>query len=173
MSFFKRLSFLTALIIISGNAFAASRATKKIGLGIGFLSDPFPTVMSYQLKYNATPWLQIMGGYGTISTTTVTTSAKLTSMGIGAKGFLVPSWNLSPYVSGNMTFAKATGDVTLGDQTISGSSSSRNVYTVGIGVDHQANIGFNFGAGINYVLAPSDIKAVLSTVTHAYVGWFF
>lgn len=157
------------LAALSQTAQAGSRAKKKFGVSFGILSEPVPTLTSYQVKYNVTDWLQFGGSYGAMKSG----GNGLSAYGVNAKLFLIRSWNLSPYVGGGFSFLKTDGDIEFSGQTIDGSQTSRKVIYASAGIDHQSNMGFNLGAGINYLISPSDIKELLPIVPGAYFGWVF
>ena len=158
---------ILGLSLVAGKAaVASSRMTKKLGFSVGVISDPFPSFISYQVKFNATPWLQVEGAYGTAGKT-------VKSYGGSAKVFLLPSWNLSPYIGGGYTMAKLSGAFTLSSKTVNLAQKSMNVYYASAGIDNQSNIGFNFGGGINYALAPKVLTAQIKLLPQVYVGWVF
>jgi len=75
--------------LLSGpEANAGSRSTKKIGVGIGLITEPFPSVLGFDLAYNVMDQLRITAGYGTINTSTTGFSADITTIGVDAKFFL-------------------------------------------------------------------------------------
>jgi opacity protein-like surface antigen len=170
---FKNMNFKKSLLLaaivglsFSVSAEASSREKKKIGIGAGFLSEPVPSIMSYHLKFNAMKWLQIGGGYGKVG-------SNLTSYGVNAKAFLMPSWNFTPYVGGGFTYAKVSGDFTINGETVGTLDEKANVIYASAGLDHQSNLGFNIGAGANFIFSPTELKDVLPFVPHVYFAWFF
>ncbi len=182
---FKPFGFLTGILLLGamvcGNqAQAQSRKANRLGLGLGVLSDPVPTLISYQVKYNLMPWLQLGAGYGSIKaaaaldpTTGAAVGGGVTSYGASVKAFLLPSWSFSPYVSAGYSMTKIEGAFTLSGKTVDSASDKLNVMVVGGGLDHQAYIGFNIGAGVNMIMSPSDISDVIKMLPHVYFGWFF
>jgi len=160
-----KLLVISAIIFTGTTSFAASRANKKIGIGIDFAGDPVPSLMSYQIKYNLMPFLQLTGGYGSVGS--------VTSYGLSAKAFVLPSWNFSPYVGAGFSRATNASSFSLGGSTVNSPSQSLNVIAVAAGVEHQSNIGFSFGAGINYFITPDTLKNVISMLPHFYLAWFF
>jgi opacity protein-like surface antigen len=164
-------------------AWSQSRANNRVGLGLGILSDPVPSLISYQLKYNIVPALQVGVSYGSVSAsgssidpnTGLATGASggVTTYGVSAKAFLIPSWSLSPYVNAGFARTKIDGSFSIGGSTVSSASGSLNSIVAGVGLDHQAFIGFNIGAGVNYIIAPSEISDAVKILPHVYFGWFF
>jgi hypothetical protein len=171
--------FVATLLLDSSSAFSKGREMHKWGLGFGILSDPVPSFVSYQLKYNLKPWLQLMGSYGGISSSVPGTtpgtsiSSSVHTFGAAAKVFVIPSWDLSPYVGAAYSYSKVSGAFSLSGSTIDSSSGNLSVIVASVGIDHQAGIGFNIGAGINYVLSPSVLSNVLSMIPNFYMAWFF
>lgn len=160
---------------------AQSREKHRFGLGMGILSDPAPSLVAYQAKFNLTKWLQIFAGYGSIkatavsldTTTSSTGSGAVTTYGAGGKVFLLSGWNFSPYVGGGYSMVKSNGTFSLNGKAISSASSNFSVIYGSVGLDHQANIGFNIGAGVQYFFSPTDLKDVIKYLPHVYFGWFF
>jgi opacity protein-like surface antigen len=138
----------------------------KIGVGMAFLGDPVPSVSSYQLKYNVSKYLQVLGSYGKAG-------SLVTSYGAAAKVFLIPAWSLSPYVGAGYGYAKVSGNFTLGSNTIDVPEDSLTSIVASAGIDHQAFIGFNVGAGVNYVIKPSQISDAFSIIPYFHFAWFF
>ncbi len=180
----KRLlkSAVWTLLLVSSASFAQSRGKSRFGLAMGILSDPAPSIIAYQAKLNLTEWLQIHVGYGSITATgsgsTVdgvasSGSGTVTTMGAGAKIFLLSGGNFSPYVGGGYSLINATGDFAINGQTIATGSGKLSSTYASVGLDHQANIGFNIGAGVHYFFTPTELKTVVKYLPHVYFGWFF
>lgn len=161
-----KLSAAIFCLATASSSYALSRPQKKFGIGYGVISDPAPSLTAYQIKFNLTPALQLDGGYGKVGI-----YAK--SYGISAKYFLISSWNFSPYVNAGYSLTKINGAFTVAGQTVNIPVGNQHVIYAGAGIDHQSNIGFNFGAGFNYFFSPSILKAKLPLLPNLYVGWFF
>jgi len=152
----------------------ASRSMKKIGLSAGIFSPAFPAFSSYGLHFNLTSRIQLAAGYGAFNFSdplTPTTKIGVTSYGVGANFFLL-DWSLSPFVGFNYMRTKADGAFTLFGSDFNFSGTRTTMYA-SVGIDHQSQIGFNFGLGAHYMIAPSEIKSVLPLVPFLYVGWYF
>jgi hypothetical protein len=165
---FTKISLIAVVLgtLVASTGMAASRASKKIGIGMGFLSDPVPSITSYQLKYNLTPMFQLAAAYGKAG-------ENVTSMGANLKAFVIPSWNFSPYVGAGYTHATVKGEFTLGGSDVDSIDEATSVIYASVGIDHQSNIGFNVGVGANFTLTPTELKDALPMVPHFYFGWFF
>lgn len=162
-------SLLVAVSLFApSSALAQGRAKNKIGLSFAILGDPFPSLKSYQLAYNITPWARVHANYGSISLGAVS----LIAYGASAKFFLIPKWNFSPYVGASYSRGSGTGSFTIGSETIS-VTQSLNTISGSAGFDHQSNIGFNFGAGINYFLSPTIVTDSLTFLGTFHIGWYF
>ena len=154
-----------------------NRASKRIGLTVGIGSDPAPNMVGFALRVNLTDFLQIHGGYGMLSFTSIdpSTGAPLTvsstALGGGARLF-IPGFSFSPFVGFNYSHWSATGSVDFGGQTINAGSGLPGVMYVTFGVDWQTSIGFNIGAGAHYLLSPTQLTQYINIVPHAYIGLF-
>jgi opacity protein-like surface antigen len=178
---FLKVFVVGAVLLVSpfeANAKGGGRSQNRIGLGVGLLGDPTPSFLGYNLKFNVLPWVQLSANYGNVSASAdvgsgATVGGSITSYGASAKAFLIPAWNLSPFVSAGYTLTKIEGSVSLSGSTLDSDEDSLNVITGGVGIDHQANIGFNIGAGVNWIFSPSVITDSLQFLPHVYIGWFF
>jgi opacity protein-like surface antigen len=169
---------LVGFAVCTSSAEAQSRAKNKVGFGVGIISDPVPSILSYQVKYNTAPWLQLMASYGSIKAAGTVgeggvASGSVTSYGASARAFLLPTWSLSPYVGAGYSFSKISGNFTMGGESINSTQDKLNVIVASAGIDHQAFVGFNIGAGINYVISPAVISDAIQMIPHFYFGWFF
>lgn len=135
-----------------------NRMNKRIGAYLGILGDPHPTVVGVNLAYNVASFMRASLGFGKVSASTISISdsgigteeVSMTTIGASAK-FMVPTWNLTP------TASLGYSHVSLGDNTSFVDYKASNLYT-GLGIDWQAESGFNLGAGMNLSLnsgAPS------------------
>jgi len=165
------------ITIISVSSFAQGRSKNKLGVAINFVGDPFPSLVSYQLSYNLMHWLRAGVSYGKFNFASTdagpdSASGSITSVGVSAKVFVLPSWNLSPFVGAGYSYGKGTGTFTIGGESL---NSAENLTTIvgSVGIDHQSNIGFNIGAGINYFISPTLVTDALTYLPHFYVAWFF
>jgi hypothetical protein len=158
---------LTQLITSAPEASAASRATKKIGLSIGLLTEPFPSVIGYSLSYNLFKQLRLTAGYGSISATGTGYTADLTTIAADAKLFVV-DWNFAPFVSAG--FSNVSGTIT-GTSTAGGTSLTQTGSAVvfGGGIDWQMDWGLNLG--LEYKTASIGGNSV--AIPGFYFGFYF
>ncbi len=173
----RRLLALVALVSI---CFAApvsakgggSRAEHRIGFTVGLFSDPFPNMIGAALRINVTDFFQLHAGYGNLSYTVGTTTITATALGGGGRLF-IPGWSFSPFAGFNYTHWSATGNVTMGTQTIPAGSGLPGVMYLTFGLDWQTHAGFNIGGGVHYVLSPSQLSSAISLTPQLYLGWYF
>ena len=160
--------FLTGLGLGSADAFAGSRSHKKIGLDLGLITEPFPSLLGYNLSYNVFDQLRLTAGYGTVSSTGAGYSMDVKTIGVDAKLFLL-NWSFAPFVSLGYTSVSGTvsGVGTSGGISLSGTGKSAHY---GIGVDWQTWAGFNLGLEYKNLVGSS-----LGTTgaPGLYIGWFF
>lgn len=164
------LASLFAVLLASNPTFAAdgsSRGAKKLGLHIGLLGDPSPTVIGFNANYNLTRWMRATAGYGSISATTLTGTLKATTMGGGVR-FFHPGWNFSPVVG--LSYAKVTlsttGTVLTTDEVGGFSASDSHLYYTA-GIDWQMGFGMNLGFGVNTSLKTKEQLPFFN------IGWYF
>jgi hypothetical protein len=154
---------IAAALMASGSAEASNRTAKRIGLSLGLLGDPFPTLLGYNLNFNLARGMRLVGGYGAISGTASDGSElKIATMGGGVR-FFVPSWNFSPVVGASMAKVTFTGTGTLSG--FDGNAS--HIYGTA-GFDWQAGNGFNLGFGANF-----SGKTGVGAVPYINLGWYF
>lgn len=153
----------------------SSRDQNKLGFTGGFFGDAFPSIFSWGLHYNLASKIRIGVGYGSLSSTSTASGGvatiKVTSYSVGAKFFPL-AWSLSPFIGGQFTSTSADGNFTILGQSI-GTTGSLKTTMLSFGLDHQARVGFNLGAGFHYILSPVLVKDVISLVPHFYLGWYF
>jgi len=165
------IALLSMLVTLSSFASegGSSRTMHRFGLYVGFLGDPFPTLVGFNLGINLASFLRICGGYGTISASSVdatsgtTTTLSATTIGGGARLF-VPGWNFSPTVGASYARVNLSGTGT----TVGGFGASGSHTYLSAGFDWQANIGFNLGFGYNY-----SLLAGVGGLPYINLGWFF
>jgi hypothetical protein len=168
-----QITLFTSLLI-GAQSFAAgggSRSEKKIGVTLGILSDPTPSLWSIEGHFNLTNFLQIHGGYGAFNYGSGSSEAKTTAYGVGAKVFL-PDWNFSPFAGFSYGRWNVDGNVVFFGKSIP-VDEALNVMTLNAGIDWQTGWGLNLGGGISYVLAPSEIADSLSIIPQFYLGFYF
>src|SRR5512139_3045965 len=121
--FMRRSLLAVAVLIFAGglltqDALAQSNRMKnRIGIHIGLIGDPFPTLIGFNANYNVVDWARVTAGYGSLTATAVGGELKATTLGFGAR-FFVPDWNFTPVVglswatvSVTITGIGVTGDV--------------------------------------------------------------
>ena len=153
----------------------SSRGKKAIGIGVGLITEPVPSLLGFNLAYNFNEHFRLTAGYGSISSsgtndvTHLPYSFSLKTYGLDAKFFPL-AWNFAPFISGGASLV--TGSIT-GTGTISGLSSfsaTGTFYDLGAGIDWQTNFGFNIGFEFKKVFG-SSIKSV--GLPGVYFGWYF
>lgn len=138
----------------------SNRATKKYGMYMGFIGDPFPTIWGLNAAFNGTDFMRATAGYGQI--------ASIKTFGFGAK-FMVPKRNLSPVVGIN--WAKVTvkiDDLDEDDDDVEGFEDSGDHFYINAGIDWTSKGGLNLGGGYNF-----SLKADVGGIPYINVGAFF
>lgn len=159
---------ILAIGVIGENVQAQSnRSQKKLGLHIGLLGDPFPTLIGGNVNYNVMDWVRATVGYGSVTATVGSGELTASTFGAGAR-FMVPDWNFSPVVG----ISWATVSVTASDPTLVGdvggfSASASHMYAT-FGIDWQTGGGFNLGAGYNL-----SLKSGVGGLPYVNLGWYF
>lgn len=146
---------------------ASSRSTKKIGLSVGILTEPFVSLMGYNLSYNIKQWLRVTAGYGTSKVTGSSFNIDVNTIALDAKFFLL-DWNFAPYV--DLGYSKISGKVT-GTGDLGGLSLSQTGGAIyyGAGIDWQTYFGFNLGFNVKMM----TLNGQKATIPGAYLGWYF
>lgn len=145
----------------------SNRSREKLGIHIGLLGDPFPTLVGFNVDYNVMDWARVSAGYGSVSATV--TGGKLTASTFGAGArFMVPDWNFTPVVglSWATVSISAEGTIVVGD--VGGFSTSASHLYATFGFDWQTGSGFNLGAGYNY-----SLKSGVGGLPYVNLGWYF
>ena len=145
----------------------ANRSAKKIGIGVGLITEPAPSVLGYTLDYNLNDRFRITAGYGNISFTGTSSKLELTTIGADVKYFLLP-WTFAPFISGGAS--SVTGTLS-GTETVSGISISETgmVYSGGAGIDWQMGWGLTVGMEYKYL----KTKTSSFSVPGFYFGFHF
>lgn len=166
----KKLNFAVIVVTILmsvglvNSAEASNRTAKRIGLGVGFLSEPMPSLVGYNLSYNLFSQLRLTAGYGSVSATAGLVTVDVTTIAAAAKLFLV-SWGFAPYAS--VGFSNISGTVS-GAGVTSGVPGLGSALTVGGGIDWQTGFGLNLGVDAKYLMLGSG-----AFLPGFYLGWFF
>ena len=165
------LSLVLQTLISSPEANASARATKKIGINVGVITEPFPSVLGYGISYNLAQFLRLGVSYGSISATGTTGAVPyaidLKTLAFDAKGFLI-DWNFAPFV--NLGYSTISGTVSgTGSASGIGITSAGSSLYYGGGIDWQTYFGFNFG--VEYKSLTIAGKAI--GLPGVYFGWYF
>jgi len=173
-----RRTFLAVAVLLVASGILAQDATAQsnrmkhqIGLHIGLLGDPYPTLVGFNANYNAMDWLRVTAGYGSISAdvtdVTGTGTFKATTIGFGARLF-VPDWNFTPVggISWATVSVTVSGTALLGD--VAGFSANGSHMYATIGFDWQTGMGFSLGGGYNM-----SFKSGVPGVPYINLGWYF
>jgi len=168
----RSLLAVVVLIVASGmlaqNASAQSnRMTHQIGVHLGLLGDPFPTLLGFNANYNITDWVRATAGYGSITASVTGGELKATTFGAGAR-FFVPDWSFSPVagISWATVSVTVSGTGVIGD--VGGFSGSGSHMYATFGFDWQTGMGFSLGAGYNL-----SLKSGVGGLPYINLGWYF
>lgn len=150
----------------------SNRSAKKLGVYLGY-GEPAPTVLGINVAYNLADFVRLRAGYGKLSSGTSVSvggqtfdlgEASTTTLGAGAR-FSVPGWNLTPTAGIHFANVSYTGN---GLTTVGGfNESGSHVYST-LGVDWQAQSGFNAGLGYQF-----SFKSGADNGLYLNAGWFF
>lgn len=140
----------------------SNRQGNKLGVYMSVLGDPFPNLIGMNAAYNLTDYLRANLGYGKVSASIGESEASLTTIGAGAKG-MVPGWSLTPVLGLNATYAMFSGSAI----TVNNLSKSGLVPYLNVGLDWQAQGGFNVGLGTNVSFSDAGSGGYLN------LGYFF
>jgi len=170
----KKLLFLIGAVFFfttllgSPDASAGTRSSKRIGLGLGLITEPFPSVLGFNLAYNVMDQLRLTAGYGSINASATGFNVDVTTIGVDAKLFLL-DWSFAPFVSGGFTSVSGT---ISGTGTTSGIAlaNTGTAASVGFGVDWQTWVGFNLGLEYKTILGSS---LGITGLPGLYLGWYF
>jgi hypothetical protein len=160
---------LVLIAVVAGpDAHAGSRASKKLGLGVGLITEPFPSLFGFNVSYNVMNHLRLTGGYGSISASSAGYSMDVKTYALDAKFFIL-DWAFAPFVSlgYSLVSGTVTGTGSASGISLAGTGGSANF---GIGVDWQTWVGFNFGLEYKSLIGTS-VGSV--GAPGAYIGWFF
>lgn len=158
----KAVSLVAILFVLGAtDSQASSRSTKKFGLGVGLITEPFPSVVGFHAGYNLAKFLRLNFGYGTISDTANGIDA--TTIEFSAKLFPL-DWSFAPFAV--VGFTNVSGSVGAGNSTLSGSGSA---LSYGFGLDWQTGIGFNLGFDYKFVTLGGTTRGLPG----GYIGWYF
>ena len=137
------LFLITLLSCLSPSAEASLRDSKRIGIGLGLITEPFPSLMGYTLDYNLNERIRLTAGYGAITFTGTDSVIDVKTYGLDAKYFLLP-WTFTPFVSGGVS--AVTGTVS-GVGSTSGISlgTTGTSFSAGVGIDWQMDWGLTVG----------------------------
>jgi hypothetical protein len=159
------VSFVTvAQAATSGESTAtletSNRMNKKIGVSVGIVGDPYPSIFGVNGSYNLTDFVRASLGYGEVEIF----GNSLKTIGLGATAF-VPGWSLTPTFGMHYSNITAEGD---GELEIQGYKGSGNLAYTSLGFDWQAHNGFNISSGYNIPITGRGDGNV-----YASAGWFF
>lgn len=145
---------------------AGTRESKKIGLYLGVVSEPYPSILSLNIAYNLLDHLRLNAGAGTLIFGS--------SYGIGAKYLFSPASSFSPILG---LSASRTRLIDFISGAFGGRPSPDDIVwssTLTGGVDWQAQNGFYLEAGLNWMwfASPSDIIGT-RVLPYLNVGLFF
>ena len=149
------------------DAQASARSTKKFGLSVGILTEPFLSLMGYNVSYNIKQWVRVTAGYGTSSASGSTYNIDVNTIALDAKLFLL-DWNFAPYV--DVGYSKISGTVTgTGDLGGLRLSQTGGAIYYGAGIDWQTYFGFNLGFNLKMM----SLGGQSASIPGFYAGWYF
>ncbi|MEP0823091.1 MAG: hypothetical protein HRF44_09610 [Ignavibacterium sp.] len=145
----------------------SNRMKQKLGLHLGLVGDPFPTLTGANVNYNVTDFLRASAGYDSFSVSVTGGDLTASTFGAGVRAML-PAWNFSPVLglSWATVSVSASGTGVIGD-TGGFSASASHLYAT-FGIDWQTGSGFNLGAGYNY-----SLKSGVGGLPYVNLGWYF
>ncbi len=145
----------------------SNRMKDRFGLHLGFLGDPFPTLLGFNVDYNAVDWLRATAGYGSVKASVTGGDLTATTLGVGVRA-MVPDWNVTPVVGLSYATVSISASGPFVSGSVGGLSASTSLLYAAIGIDYQAGIGFDVGAGYNVAL-----KSGVGGLPYVNLGWFF
>ncbi len=151
------------------SAASDNRSLNKLGAYVGILGDPHPTLLGFNVAYNALDYMRVSAGFGQVSVSTLslsnagltTESTSLTTLGLGTK-FMMPGWNFTPTVGFGYSHISITSTAVMPIDY------KANNYYTNFGFDWQASTGFNLGGGLNV-----SLNSGAPTAPYINVGYFF
>jgi hypothetical protein len=155
------VALLVSVLFASAPSMASSRATKKFGLAVGLVTEPFPSLLGFTASYNLIKYLRLNVGYGTVSDTT--NGIDVTTLEFSAKIFPL-DWNFAPFAS--LGYSNVSGSVGVASSTI---KATGGAFVYGFGIDWQTNLGFNLG--FDYKIA--SVGGQSTALPGGYLGWYF
>lgn len=162
------LLFFSALAMgTADSSMASSRATKKLGLFVGIVSEPFPSVFGFNAAYNIHPRIRLGAGYGSISATSAAYTVDITTLEASAKFFIL-DWNFAPFVGGGLS--SISGTISGTGKTSGLSLTQTGLFpNIGFGIDWQTYLGFNLGFDYKMLFANGTTQGLPGF----YLGWYF
>lgn len=112
----------------------------RFGVYLSGWGDPFPAPIGLNVAYNLTDYLRATLGAGSNDDRTFS----LSTFGVGVKG-VVPNWSLTPVVG--LGVSTTTGGAPGSRNSIRGFNPAGSRAYATAGVEWQAGLGLNFGAG--------------------------
>lgn len=145
----------------------SNRSEKKLGVHVGLIGDPFPTLIGGNVNYNVMDWARASVGYGSFSVSATGGDLTASTFGLGAR-FMVPDWNLTPVVGISWATVSVSASVAGVSGDIGGFSGSASHMYATFGFDWQTGGGFNVGAGYNL-----SLKSGVGGLPYVNLGWYF
>lgn len=167
----RSLVVAVAVAVIAGifqDATAQSnRMTNKLGIHVGLLGDPYPTLVGFNANYNVMDFLRASAGYGSVSADVSGGKLTATTIGFGVRG-MVPDWNFTPVVGVSWATISVSASASGISGDVAGFSGSASHLYATFGIDWQTGMGFNLGAGYNM-----SFKSGVPGVPYLNLGWYF
>lgn len=155
--------FLTSSSLVMASGGDSARMQKRLGASIA-LGEPNPTLIGFNVHYNAFDFMRISAGYGGLSSSVGGLEASVSTFGASVKG-MMPGWNLTPTLGlgyGHVSFSGVSGI------EVSGFSASAGHLYASVGADYQSEGGFNASLGYGF-----SFKSGVDASLYLGLGWFF
>src|SRR5436305_524646 len=98
------VTMIVALAPVQAHAYGGggAREQHKLGVSVGLIDQPFPSIWGANLNFNALSFARLTGGVGFINATGVSTGSPGTTVNTslttiaGEAKLMVPEWSFSP-----------------------------------------------------------------------------
>ncbi len=143
----------------------SNRMKNQLGIHIGFLGDPFPTLLGGNVNYNIADMLRVSAGYGRYPTW-IFGDLTVSTLGAGIR-VMVPDWNLSPVVGFSVASVTVISESGVFRDFFGYTGGTWDHVYLTLGFDWQTRGGFNLGAGYNHSLKVGAGRPYVN------LGWYF
>ncbi|MBL7716266.1 MAG: hypothetical protein JNL01_12445 [Bdellovibrionales bacterium] len=157
---------LVSTFAFSSSANAGNRSAHKMGISVGLLTDPFPSMYGGTFNYNITEWLRGRVGIGFVSLSDSTLQLSATTIS-GEAMLSIPDWGFSPVATIGFSNVSMTITGTGSLSGVGGLTGSGSALHGGFGFDWQTSGGFNLGLAYKILFQTGDGAPGI------YLGWYF